>query len=459
MKKILFYSLFFLFVTGVVNAQKTWDGGAGTNNWGDGNNWNPNGVPVATDAVTIGNTFTVVLNTNATIASLNLGGGTSGQLTIGNSNVNRTLTVTGNVTVNAGATLTSTGNGGNVLLIGGNLINNGTFTDNAGDVDVTFNGTSNQTVSGTGATTSFNLITINNTGAASNNIVDVTSTNFTAAAGFLTLTDGVIRMSGSYTFTNTFFPSATPTINADEGVWINNPNVTVTGQNGDTQLSGLLRITAGTYNIGIGADWWLAYNTGAQIIIEGGTLNISGALIPSTATQTVTYNQSGGTVNTCTVANTFPIGSFDLSATGSSFTMSGGSIVFPRPSSAVSDWINNASTFSVTGGTVQFGNASTLSSSIFQATGTTPVFNLTVNNVNTPVFRFSTAINVLGTITNGGTIDVPAFNQNISVAGNWLNNNVFTAGTGTVTFNGSAAQLSTIQAAVLHFQPLQMLLA
>jgi autotransporter-associated beta strand protein len=32
-------------------ATKTWDGGAGTSNWADGNNWNANGVPTSSDAI------------------------------------------------------------------------------------------------------------------------------------------------------------------------------------------------------------------------------------------------------------------------------------------------------------------------------------------------------------------------------------------------------------------------
>ncbi|MBK8299726.1 MAG: hypothetical protein IPK90_04605 [Chitinophagaceae bacterium] len=146
------------------------------------------------------------------------------------------------------------------------------------DCDVTFNGAANQTISGAGATTDFNRITVSNTGAANNNIVEILPTNFTAAAGFLTLTRGIIKMSGSYTFTNTFFNTASPTINSDEGIWLNNANVTVTGQGGDTYLYGLIRISAGTYNIGNAADWWLWYQNGAILTIEGGALNVAGAI-------------------------------------------------------------------------------------------------------------------------------------------------------------------------------------
>src|SRR5690349_1742000 len=59
-----------LFLATTASAQKTWDGGAGTANWGDANNWAPDGVPGAGDAVTIGNFASVVINVNAVCASL-----------------------------------------------------------------------------------------------------------------------------------------------------------------------------------------------------------------------------------------------------------------------------------------------------------------------------------------------------------------------------------------------------
>jgi autotransporter-associated beta strand protein len=39
-------------------AVKTWDGGAGTTNWADANNWNPNGLPTSSDAVWLDNSGT-----------------------------------------------------------------------------------------------------------------------------------------------------------------------------------------------------------------------------------------------------------------------------------------------------------------------------------------------------------------------------------------------------------------
>lgn len=423
-----------------VSAQKTWDGGGGNTNWNTPANWNPDGVPAAGQSVTIGNGFTVVLNTSATIASLTLGGGSSGQLTIGNSNTDRILTVTGDVTVNNGATLIATGNGGNVLRIGGNLVNNGVFTDNAGDVDVEFIGTSNQTISGTGTTTSFNFIEINNTGAANNNIVEVQSSSFSAANDFLILTDGIFKLSSNITITP-FTTTGYIHVPAGCGLWNNGGTINTSGF--EFVVEGILRVTAGVTNIGNASDQLLRYITGSQIIIEGGTLNAVGSIRPDVTASTTTYNQSGGTVNCGSLGTTSTTtGVFDLSATGSVFTMSGGTIVLIRPNTsfAGADYLNLSATNNVTGGTIQIGNASTPASQTFDINSTSAIFNLTVNAVNAPVARLiSNNLTVHNNITiSGGTLN--ANNLNISLGGSWTNNGTFTTGTGTVTFNGASLQ-------------------
>lgn len=423
-------------------AQKTWDGGAGTNNWNDGNNWNPNGVPTAGQTVTIGNTYTVILNTSTTVASLTIGGGTSGSLTIGNNNTDRTLTVTGNVIVNTGATLNTAGNGGNVINIGGNLTNDGAFDMNIGgaDCDVTFNGAANQTISGAGATTDFNRITVNNTGAANNNIVEILPSNFTAEAGFLTLTDGIIKMSGSYTLTNTFFNTANYTIPAIAGIWLNNPNVTVTAQGNNISLRGLLRITAGTYNVGTANTHKLLYFTGSTIIMEGGALNVAAALGGNGSGDEINYNQSGGTVTVSTIGVAQTWASFEIWAAASVFTMSGGTIILQRLNSAFTDYYNASTNATVTGGTLQAGNASTLGTDFFWINSTPPLYNLVVNTTNNPRAELRVNTTVLNDVTNGAILDVSPLNVNITVGRHWVNNGTFMMGTGTVTFNGAVLQ-------------------
>ena len=65
MARFFTLTLLSLLTIGIVQAQ-TWDGGAGTTNWDDGDNWDPNGVPSAGATVIFGTSVTV---TNSGAAS------------------------------------------------------------------------------------------------------------------------------------------------------------------------------------------------------------------------------------------------------------------------------------------------------------------------------------------------------------------------------------------------------
>ena len=297
----------------------------GTGNWSDAGMWTGcnSSTPQSGDTVTIKDNHTVTLDTSPTIASLTIGEGASGVL-IFDSIAVRTLTVSGNVIVNSGAQFITQSSGAQIpgVFIGGNLTNSGTFDMSRGGTtliaNVTFNGVTNQTVSGSGGTTRFNFITINNTGTAPNNIVEIASNNFAVPGGFLDattgLTAGILKLSGSYTLNTTFFSATAYKIGAvagsSAGVWLNNSNVTVAGQNGSPTNNGMLRITAGTYNVGTSSGNSMSAGAGASFIIEGGALNITGRLQTASA---VTYYQSGGTVNVSTSGNgSSSLASFDL---------------------------------------------------------------------------------------------------------------------------------------------------
>ncbi|MBN2610469.1 MAG: hypothetical protein JXB00_02840, partial [Bacteroidales bacterium] len=189
-------TLLLLFTFHNFYAQKTWDGGALTNNWGDASNWNPDGVPLTTDDVQIGGGYSVIVDVDASCASITFLSGTSstslsldsgitliisGNINFSNpgldgvsqalniadgfltcSNIllanttnntrtnnlivnNGTLEVTNNLT-RAGATnenfLSIAGNG--VIFIGGTFSSGFTFSEGTGTIN--FNGSGNQTI-------------------------------------------------------------------------------------------------------------------------------------------------------------------------------------------------------------------------------------------------------------------------------------------------------------------------
>jgi hypothetical protein len=109
-----------LFLVSSAFGQKTWDGGASTNNWGDANNWNPNGLPAITDAVTLINNTTVNVTANASCASITFPSTNSNNITL-NINTGITLSVTGAVTINRG------NNGLNTLATGSGILNAGSI--------------------------------------------------------------------------------------------------------------------------------------------------------------------------------------------------------------------------------------------------------------------------------------------------------------------------------------------
>jgi len=401
----------------VTNCTGIWTGATNTS-WHTATNWCNNAVPTSTSDVYI----------PAGVSNMPL-------ISISNAACK-------NITIASGASLSLTSGSVKELAVSGDWFNYGTFTAGIGSVN--FNGTNDlQTLGGT-STSSFNILKV--TKGAQTRILDVTGPiALTAAANPLTLTSGTFRLSNACNITP--FTSAY-TIVAAAGFW--NNGGTVTTGNLTWTVSGLLRNSAGTLNIGTTSTNCVTYNTGSFINIDGGAVNISGRLSPSGAA-TTTYTQTGGTLTICTVGSTSSsLAPFDISATGSSFTWSGGNIVIPKASSFTSDFKNLASIQSVTGGTLQIGNESSLSNPIIRINSSVPIFNLNVFATGEPSAQIIT--NNL-TIKNDVTILGGALwaTVNLNVGGNWTNNGSFSWGTSRVTFNGSAAQNITGTAATQFY--------
>ena len=221
--------------------------------------WSAGVVPTATDNVTIVDGANVIIDTGAVAFNVTVGGGTSGILQWDTASA-RSLTVTQSVTISSGGTF-QTGAALAVnthsLSIGANLTNNGVLdfsttgtSANSCRAGITFTGASNTTFGGTGTTTDISTITINK-GTANTNILELNPTNFTVQGtivdgtpmAFLTLTNGTLKISGTFTMSGRVFGTATYTIGATTGLWLNNSNFTISGQAGSTVNNGLLRIS------------------------------------------------------------------------------------------------------------------------------------------------------------------------------------------------------------------------
>ena len=451
LKIVLLFLVFNSSVNNVFAVTKTWSGGAGS--WNTGANWSGGTVPAAGDDVVINATAGTIVAINVSPPSLLSITVNSGNLQLENGGV-RVLAVTGNISIATGASFTIATSGTSrihTLALGGNLTNNGTlnFRPSSSYVcNVTFNKNGNQTFSGSGTTNTFSTIIVN-LGGSNANILEM-QTIFTMNA--FTLTSGTFKLSalGSLTLV-----TGSITIGATAGLWINGTTVTGGTSGGDITLSGILRVSSGSFTYGGTSDSYgddLRYNTNSSFIMEGGTFSVAGTFSPSsTGSSTITYNQSGGTV---TVANgtgddgdfSSSRAPFDISQTGSSFTMSGGIIVVVRanPEYNSFEYINLSSTNNVTGGTLQIGASNSPSGQLIDINTNVPVYNLNVNaTTNTKTARLlSNPLTVKNDVTINTNSTLNCNSLSLNIGGNFSNSGIFTA-PATTTFN-STSSLKTI---------------
>lgn len=413
-----------------------------TGNWNTSATWNCTCVPTSGDYVTVANGHTVTLDANGSCRQLTIGQGTSGQLNIGSNATGRNLVVNGDVTVNNGATLiTGNANATHQMTVTGNMSNAGTLnlSPTANRVcNVTFNKNGTQSISGAGATTFFNRITMD-MGSSTSNLLDITSSNFgVRPTNFLTLTNGTFKLS-SPAGTITPFTAAT-TLTTTTAIWLNNASSVLSFGNTITMYS-YLRCSAGTMNVGDANNENLIINGGA-VTIDGGTINVAGRFARAGLTARVDFNLSSGSLVVGTVGST--TGSeaiFRIDELGSSYNMSGGTIILRRSGAGNLGWENTSTTnVSVTGGTIFANDASSPASQTISINSAVPMQNLIIGSGVSVVASLLTntlSVNNSITISSGSLI---SNNLAISLKGNWQNDGGFTAGTSSVTFNGTSAQ-------------------
>jgi len=208
-------------------------------------------------------------------------------------------------------------------------------------------------------------------------------------------------------------------------------------------FQGDLTCSSGTVNIGDNADEMLLSN-GAILTISGGTVNVSGRLDRPSYVAITNVVITGGTLNLNTVGSTSTTNApFMMDVTGSSFRMTGGTIVIKNEGGTGAQdlgYINTgATTYTVTGGTLQIGNASTSAGQTMRINTNIPIGNLTVETTNGPTASLNTnALTVLNQVNIKSGSTLITNNLNMTVGGNWINDGTYTPGTNTTTFNGTS---------------------
>lgn len=398
---------------------------------------------LANDTVLVQNAHTITLNTSPAnpLATLTIGTGTSGILTIGNNTTVRTISVNGDITVSAGgrvqipnSTVT------HQLNIGGNLIVNGIF-DLARDANslcnATFNGAGSQTISGTGTTTEFNTITVS--------AVNVVLARNLSVVGNMALTAGIFDL-------NNFTANRT----------VAGGSATV-GANTTLRIAGTNSLPINYTTFTIDASSTVEYYGTAQTInaVTYGNLIITGSGTKSTPTGTTTtivtgdftlgignvYEQAVGAVSTITMNGTTNTNDGTLGSISNPFNTitvgnDAGDVLVNNNSINVSTDLSGTGTLTQgTNSTLNIGGTSTIAVLNATATGNTIEYDGTgaqtiraVNYYNLTISGARTINNV--TLSNTGVI---------GIAGTFSASASFTSGeyimTGsTINFNGSGMQ-------------------
>ena len=410
-------------------------------NWKDPLTWVGGIVPTVADSVIISDGATVVIDTTAGACyALVVGQGFSGILQY-RATPAATLNVSHSVYINAGGSFTA-GTGiltTHTLTVGvsattpspGNIVNNGTldFSGTAG-ANITFFGNVNGSISGAG-TYDFKRITLNKGIVSVNRPTLTINTPFTtegasAVGMILTHTAGVLQIAGSFTQTCVLYNSTAGTIPLLGGIWLNNPNFTVTAQNGSMTNNGLLRISQGTYNISTLNSAVLNFGVGSELWVEGGVLNHAARILTASA---ITFTQSGGVINVATVGNsTSGSASFGLTSTASTINWTGGKVVLNQRSTGVTiaDY-NVAPTVGTFNGTLQIGSAATATNFDFRINGNTPniIIDSTTNN-KSALLRLQTNIRGKIYVPVGCTLNLNG--NNLLLIGDSVINNGFIDG-------------------------------
>ena len=362
-----------------------------------------------------------------------------------------TFTVDGNITVSANSTFEAENAGSNAFTLTsfGNFINNGSvdFSTANSNLNLTFQGTTDNSITGTGTTFDINNLTLNK-GVNANNELEINAANFSLGGG-ITLTNGTLKLTDSQTVL--LANNSTFAIPSSASLVINGATAEITGT-GNMTLAGDLTIDSGTLNIGTtNNNNYIQYSSAESpsITVNSGTLTVASQIRRPTATSSgnLSFTQTGGTVTVGEQqAPSNTRGVFEVLNNGS-FTMSGGTLIVSRAQSTASDASRAAlylrpTTTNVTGGTIQIGDANTPASETIRINSTVSLYDLTINSTNSPTARLVIApitVSNLLTINSGATFQ--ANNLDLQLGGDFTNSGTFTPGTNTTTFTNSTASL------------------
>ncbi|MEI6575201.1 MAG: Ig-like domain-containing protein, partial [Bacteroidota bacterium] len=433
--------LLICFVAGVNGAIITT---AGSGNWSSTTNnapWPGGTVPASGDQIIIANGHTVTVTGSATCAGVTVN--TGGTLT---STSAVTLTVTGDV---AGAgTISGPGSGNsNGLTIA--LTRNWTFSGTGPNgstarVSPTFNGTSDQTLSGSFA---FRTITINKaSGTMFISGSPTISSAFTVTAGNINYNGGTQSIvNGTYTGNLTLSGTGTKTLSGTvNGILSVEGTATTTGTIAYGSAATLKYNGTGAQTTGgefpatfSGSGGVIIANTSGNAVTFGGAKVINGLLNINTGAKVNLGTGLSNTSLTLTLGGVSQTTNKTYGNTGGSPVVNVTDATFFASSTGIlsvavcnpGDWIGSTS--------IDWNTASNWCGSIIPTSST----NVLIPS-GTPFAPSIGAAAVCNNITinSGATLTITGSNT-LTVSGNWTNGGTFTRNSSTVTFNGTTQSI------------------
>ncbi|MBT1709202.1 T9SS type A sorting domain-containing protein [Fulvivirgaceae bacterium PWU5] len=374
----------------------------------------------------------------------------------------QTVSTDNNVIIGTGAIFDVAASGTavtNTLAITRNLQNNGVFDMAKGSYhcNTTFTGPANATITGTGTTTDFNVLTVSK-GSSQATLLEVNVSAFSLSGTPvpLALEYGTFRLTSAQTVT--IANGADFSIPAATRLSANGGTMQLTGNDGhDMLVAGTLEVLAGAVNVGTtNNDNSIEYAATGQptITVAGGALNVKSQIRRSFASSqgTLQYGQSGGAVAIgVNSAATTTRGIFEILNQGSNFTMTGGSMAIERAltSTTIAELYLQPSSYTVSGGTIEIGKDA--STQTIDINSIIPVYNVTVTGTDNIARLDFNGLTLRGSLSIEATNVFNANSLDVSIAGDFTNANTtsvngVTAGgyqsgvaTQTTTLNGSTA--------------------
>ncbi|MFN0157182.1 MAG: endonuclease/exonuclease/phosphatase family protein [Bacteroidota bacterium] len=417
-------------------------------NWNTPGIWSGGVVPTGTSPVTVATGTTVTIDGTTSCATIAIAGTLQCDATTG-----RSLDVNGNLVIQSGGEMrasstSATGSTTQVLTVGGNFTNNGTFTPRQTTsgtrvMNVTFDGTTNATIGGTTSPTDFNVLTMS-LSTPSKVLTPLININIIGTnTNPLALNQGTwAQNAGSTSIIN----NLNMTVASNAVLAIGGGSLTTIAS---LIVNGALDVSGGTLTVGSGNNR-VEIASGAIAEFSGGTTNIGGRLLLLGGTTDIT----GGAVSVN------PRGSADLSPVNSvvdvraaaSMTMTDGSltVVNPRTSTLAAyelQVVSGAGAKNFSGGTIYLGNgvstfAGTDTGFVIESGVTLPNMVIRTGGGTGKDVALASALTVRGLELESGTLKLAspfASGFDLTVSGDLMRSaGVLSPGTRTVTLSQPA---------------------